>query len=58
MFEVSITKKDMIKINDFLESGILVKAMNDFGLTVSAMALILNSIVNECERVSTEMGDE
>ena len=58
MFEVAITKKDITDINNFLESGVLVNEMNKIGLSFSAMALILNSITSECERVSTEMGDE
>ena len=58
MFEVTITKKDITDINNFLESGVLVNEMNKIGLSFGAMALILNSITSECERVSTEMGDE
>ena len=58
MFEVAITKKDITDINNFLESGVLVNEMNKIGLSFGAMALILNSITSECERVSTEMGDE
>lgn len=58
MFEVAITKEDITDINNFLESGVLVNEMNKIGLSFGAMALILNSITSECERISTEMGDE
>ena len=58
MFEVAITKKDITDINNFLESGVLVNEMNKIGLSFGAMALVLNSITSECDRVLDEMNKE
>ena len=56
--EVAITKEDLEKIDEFLESGILVNEMNKAGLSFGAMALVLTAIEQECSRVLDEMNKE
>ena len=46
MFEMSIDKHDLERIEEFLDESDLVKIMNDFGLEIQQMALILQSIGN------------
>ena len=58
MFETYVTKKDITDIKNFLESGVLVNEMNKIGLSFGAMALVLNSITSECDRVLDEMNKE
>ena len=53
--EVVITKDDLKKIDDFLESGILVNEMNKAGLSFGAMALILTAIEKECIMIKSEL---
>lgn len=53
--EVVITKEDLKKIDDFLESGILVNEMNKAGLSFGAMALILTAIEKECIMIKSEL---
>lgn len=53
--EVAITKEDLKKIDEFLESGILVNEMNKAGLSFGAMALILTAIEKECIIIKSEL---
>lgn len=53
--EVIITKNDLKKIDDFLESGTLVNEMNKAGLSLEAMALILTAIEKECIIIKSEL---
>ena len=53
--EVVVTKEDLKKIDDFLESGILVNEMNKAGLSFGAMALILTAIEKECIMIKSEL---
>ena len=46
MFEMSIDKHDLERIEEFLDESNLVQIMNDFGLEFQQMALILQSISN------------
>lgn len=46
MFEMSIDKHDLERIEEFLDKSNLVQIMNDFGLEIQQMALILQSISN------------
>ena len=59
MFEIMIDKKDIAAVRDYVENKGLVAHMNDAGLSIGAMALVLNAIDNECTRILIEMnGDE
>ena len=59
MFEIMIDKKDIASVRDYVENKGLVAHMNDAGLSIGAMALVLNAIDNECTRILIEMnGDE
>lgn len=53
--EIEITKEDLKKIDEFLESGILVNEMNKAGLSFGAMALILTAIEKECIIIKSEL---
>ena len=44
MFEVSIDKHDINKVEKFIESGDLVSTMNEFGLDISQMIFILECL--------------
>lgn len=46
MFEMSIDKHDLERIEEFLDESNLVQIMNDFGLEIQQMAFILQSISN------------
>ena len=46
MFEMSIDKHDLERVEEFLDKSNLVQIMNDFGLEIQQMALILQSISN------------
>ena len=55
MFDIMINKKDIAAVRDYIENKGLVAHMNDAGLGMGAMALVLNAILNECDRVEREM---
>ena len=46
MFEVSIDKRDIDKVEEFVESGDLVGTMNESGLDISQMIFILECLKN------------
>ena len=58
MFDIVVTRKDINDIADYMENKGLVAHMNDAGLSMGAMALILTAIANECDRVLDEMNEE
>lgn len=53
--EVNITKRDLKKIDEFLENGVLVNEMNRAGLSFGAMALVLIAIEKECIKIASEL---
>jgi hypothetical protein len=55
MFDIMIDKKDIAAVRDYVENKGLVAHMNDAGLSIGAMALILNAIDSECNRILIEM---
>lgn len=58
MFDIMVNKKDIAAIKDYMQNKGLVAHMNDAGLSIGAMALILNAIENECDRILDEMNGE
>lgn len=58
MFDIMIDKKDIAAVRDYMQNKGLVAHMNDAGLSISAMALVLNAIENECARILDEMNGE
>lgn len=58
MNEVIITRDDILAIADYMENGGLVHHMNETGLSLGAMALILTTIEQECSRILDEMNKE
>ena len=57
MFDVMINKKDIAAVKDYVQNKGLVAHMNDAGLSIGAMALVLNAIENECDRILDEMNE-
>ena len=55
MFDVAINKKDVAAVRDYVENKGLVAHMNDAGLSICSMALVLQAIDNECNRILIEM---
>ena len=58
MFDIMIDKKDIAAVRDYVENKGLVAHMNDAGLSIGAMALVLNAIEQECDRILEEMNKE
>ena len=58
MFDIMINKKDIAAVQDYVQNKGLVAHMNNAGLSFGAMALILNAIENECDRILDEMNRE
>ena len=55
MFSVTIDKKDIESIRDYMENKGLVSHMNNAGLTYSAMVVILEAIRRECDKIEKEL---
>ena len=58
MFEMSIDKHDLERIEEFLDESDLVQIMNDFGLEIQQMAFILQSISNGISNAKTMLEGE
>lgn len=58
MFEMSIDKHDLERIEEFLDESNLVQIMNDFGLEIQQMALILQSISDGIKKAKTVLEGE
>ena len=58
MFNIMIDKKDIAAVKDYIQNKGLVAHMNDTGLSIGAMALVLNAIENECDRILDEINKE
>lgn len=55
MFDIIVDKKDIAAVRDYVKNKGLVAHMNDAGLSIGAMALVLQAIDNECNRILIEM---
>ena len=55
MFDIMIDKRDIAAVKDCVQNRGLVAHMNDAGLSIGAMAIVLNAIENECNRIEKEM---
>ena len=55
MFDIMVTKNDIAAVRDYIENKGLIAHMNDAGLSIGAMALVLNAIEHECDRILIEM---
>lgn len=58
MFNIMIDKKDIAAVKDYIQNKGLVAHMNDAGLSIGAMAIVLNAIENECDRILDETNKE
>lgn len=58
MFEMSIDRHDLERIEEFLDESNLVQIMNDFGLEIQQMAFILQSISNGISNAKTKLEGE
>ena len=52
---IEITREDIEHAREFLNDFNLVQTMNDYGLTIGSMSIILNGIFSECDRIEQEM---
>ena len=55
MFDVMINKEDIAAVRNYVENKGLVAHMNNAGLSIGAMALVLQAIDSECNRILIEM---
>ena len=55
MFEVVVNKKDITAVEKFLEDGVLVQEMNQRGLSIGAMALVLAGIEAEIIKAKAQL---
>ena len=55
MFDVMIGKKDIAAVRDYIENKGLIAHMNDAGLGIGAMALVLNTVLSECDMIEKKM---
>ena len=56
--EIEVTKKELEEVKKYASGGELVKNMNNNGLSVSAMALILDTLftkIDEIENIMEEL---
>ena len=58
MFDIMVDKKDITAVRDYVENKGLVAHMNDAGLSMPSMALILNAILNECDKIEEELNKD
>ena len=56
--QILIDKQDLDDAEEFVQSGGLVDLMNDWGLSVNAMAIILNSLFEGFDTLRTQMAKE
>ena len=55
---IDITQELLDEVNIFLNKGILVDCMNNDGLSVEAMSLILQSIISTVKDLQKRIDDE
>ena len=55
MFDIMIDKKDIAAVRDYIANKGLVAHMNDAGLSIGAMALVLEAIDSKCEQILKEI---
>ena len=55
---IMIDKQDLDDADEFVQSGELVDLMNDWGLSVGSMAIILNCLFEGFDKIRTQMAKE
>ena len=55
MFDIVVTKNDIKAVEKFLEEGALVQEMNQRGLSIGAMALVLTGIEAEIIKAKAQL---
>lgn len=53
--EIEVTKESLEEIRNYAFGGELVKNMNDNGLSVSAMAIILDALFTKIDEIENTM---
>ena len=56
--QIFIDKQDLDDAEEFVQSGKLVDLMNNWGLSVNSMAIILNSLFDGFDTLRTQMAKE
>lgn len=57
MFEMEISRENLEKIKIFIDSE-LVSVMNDYGLSIEEMALVLDALFEKIKEIERTLGDE
>ena len=56
--QIEISREDLVKAREFVESGILVDAMNDEGLSISSMSIILDALFKGFDELEAKFDAE
>ena len=51
---MSISERDIRDIKDYINSGKLIKNMNENGLSFESMAIILQTVMEKCDEIIKE----
>ena len=56
--QIEISREDLINARDFVESGVLVSVMNDEGLSISSMSIILDTLFKGFDELEEKFNAE
>lgn len=56
--QIEISREDLIKAREFVESGVLIDVMNDEGLSISSMCIILDTLFKGFDELEAKFGAE
>lgn len=56
--QIFINKEDLAKAEEFVQSGGLVDLMNEQGLSINSMAIILNLLFEGFDNLNTQLDKE
>lgn len=55
--QINVSREDLEKARDFVESGILVDVMNKEGLSISSMSIILDSLFKGFDELEVKFNE-
>lgn len=56
--QIEISREDLKRARDFVESGVLVDVMNEEGLSISSMSIILNSLFEGFDELEAKFSEK
>ena len=56
--QIEISREDLINARDFVESGVLVSVMNNEGLSISSMSIILDTLFKGFDELEEKFNAE